>query len=418
MRFNDMELLKAVKEMKAGNNDAFDKIYRLTYKKVYFLSLSISKDEDLTNDIIQEVYISVAKNISYLKNDIFFISWLNKITYNTTIKELKKKSKIGIPCSDEDLHSNLVNVEDPLVKYLEDEGARDIVINIMELKEKYRTVFILKYLNNYKIKEISKIVGCPEGTVKSRLNSAKKVLKKKLINKYPRIGGIIFFSVIISSTLITTANAVVKDKDIPNIKDKVKLYHISKLIRSIIVVGITSYLGANIFINSQEKRIFIDDYLKSLTNNNIEIRGFVSNLSKTDKIQVLNNNMYLNINNNENGKFSFYATENGQYEIIVNDSEIKEIIKIENIDKEDPIIKEYNIIGEQLKLVLDDNLGGINYDKLRIYTDDNNHIEPVSIKYEENSIYLDLIDKALNIEIEDNAKNIALFKVEINLKID
>lgn len=415
MRFDDKELIKAINELKSGNAEAFEIIYKLTYKKVYFLSLSITKNEEMSKDIIQEVYISILKNISSLKDDRFFIGWLNKITYNATMKELRKKNKVETTYADEDLYCEPIDDCDPLSQYLEDEAAKEIIASIMELKEIYRTVFILKHFNNYKIKEISEVIGCPEGTVKSRLNKAKELLKDKLSKKYSRVGSIIFFSILMSSTLTKAANAAVRDENIANIKNSNNLRHIFKLTKGVVLTGSTVLVGATIISNYSNSTIHVDSYIKELTNKSIEINVVVSGGYKSNQIKILKDNGPIDFNKKNSKEFSFSANENGTYEIIVNE-DVREVINIENIDKGDPVIREYNIIGEQIELILEDNLSGINYDKIKISSIDNTEIKPLKIDSEKNTIYFKLVQGKINIEIEDNVNNKAIYEIEINVE--
>ena len=86
--FESKELIKAIDDVKNGIDSSFNIIYKITYKKVYFFALSIVKDEDIVNDVVQNVYILVHKNINSLKDNKMFISWIKRITYTESIKEL------------------------------------------------------------------------------------------------------------------------------------------------------------------------------------------------------------------------------------------------------------------------------------------------------------------------------------------
>ena len=67
-----------VKKAQKGNSDAFAEIYAATYQKQYKFTYQYVKDAYLAQDILQEVYILVLKNITKIKNPRLFISWLNQ----------------------------------------------------------------------------------------------------------------------------------------------------------------------------------------------------------------------------------------------------------------------------------------------------------------------------------------------------
>lgn len=211
IKFNEQELLKAVRDLKSGDKSAFDVLYKLTYKKVYFFSLSITNDPEMTSDIVQEVYLLVLKYINSLKDEKLFIAWLNRITYNTTMKELSKANKRPINITDEELQLKLVDENNPMVRYIEDESKMEIIKIILSLKAKHRTVLILKYFENYSIKQMAEILNCPEGTVKSRLNAAKVALKKELSKNYSKSLFILALSILVLTILIKYVIAGIND---------------------------------------------------------------------------------------------------------------------------------------------------------------------------------------------------------------
>ncbi len=248
IKFNEQELLKAVKDLKSGDKSALDVLYKLTYKKVYFFSLSITNDSEITKDIVQEIYLLVLKYINSLKDEKLFIAWLNKITYNTTIKELEKANKRPINISEQELQLKLIDENNPMIIYIENESVIEIMKSILGLKEKYRTVIMLKYIENYSIKEIAEILDCPEGTVKSRLNAAKLALKKELSKNHSKILFILAFSILVSTVL--NKFTVVGTRDINNSSSLSNyLWNIIHLIIVVIllvnVIPITNYIDSN-----------------------------------------------------------------------------------------------------------------------------------------------------------------------------
>ena len=418
IKYYDKRLLNAVKSFKLGDKKAFDIIYKLTYEKVYFFSLSITKDSELTKDIVQEIYVNVFKYIGSLKDEKFFIAWLNQITYNTTKKELGKLSKKPLNITDEELHTKLIDGNNPILKCIEDENTKELIKCIMSLKEKYRTVLILKYFNNYKVKDIAKLINCPEGTVKSRLNTAKEVLKDSLAKKYNKIFIGIGFNLIVSSALTETAEAAIIGMNPGNGQnssfiEKVKNLFTSKMgLIGLSIISASVYIVSDISKEYIEKKVIVE-YDSAFTNKNMEVSIKIDNLEKKDTVRVLSsNNEEIIIEKVSERLFVADIEYNGDYNLIIND-EVLSTISIENIDKEAPIVKSNSNNGKVLELFLNDNLSGINYDKLKSTLEEDTKMNLINIDQENNKISLELTKGTKYLEIFDNAGNTSIYMIEI-----
>lgn len=407
---NSEKLTKAVSSLKSGNIDSFEIIYKLTYNRVFFFALSITKDPIITEDIVQEVYCAVLKNIESLKKEKSFIFWLNKITYNISIRELKKNT---LNITDEEIQKKLIDRNDPLINYIEDEKNKEIFEKIFSLKEKYRVVLILKYFNNYKIKEISLLLDCPEGTVKSRLNTAKSILKEKL-NKNRMILSFAF-GIMLSGSLTKMANAYVgNQKKQNNRKKSLKSNYILKKIILISIVGIslTSILLVNKLFNRDKNNNVLVTYNNKFTNESVDLKLKFNYLRKKDIIKVIYNDKEIDLKKMNDKEFRINVVQNGNYLIIKND-EVISSININNIDKEPPIIKTNIINGNVLELLLEDNLSGIDYNKIEVFLEDDS-VHPIKIDEESNKIYINCEKGKQYLKVFDNCGNFAIYEIEIN----
>lgn len=168
-----------VQKLKNGDKEAFDSLYE-KYKNVAlrtaFLIVNNRADSD---DIVQEAFVKAYLHIRELKNEDGFRPWLFQIVTRTAWNMGKKKSK-EVP--DEDIllkvdKSGRMNILDDLIISEQSLLIRDI-INKLDIK--YRTVVVLYYYNQFSTREIAKITECLEGTVKSRLFGARKMIKNAL----------------------------------------------------------------------------------------------------------------------------------------------------------------------------------------------------------------------------------------------
>ncbi len=134
-----------------------------------------------SEDIEQEVYIRVFKNIDKYKEQNKFLGWISTITSNICKDYLKslsyKNSKNTI--SDENFY-NVSDYKTPEKTYSSKERQKIILKEIDKLPKKLKETIILYEFEDYSYEQIAKKLNISIGTVKSRLNSARTTLKEKL----------------------------------------------------------------------------------------------------------------------------------------------------------------------------------------------------------------------------------------------
>ena len=133
------------------------------------------KNDDDVYDAMQEALISIYKNYEKLENEKIFSTWATRIIINKCY-DLLRKRKNNIVSIDDFIENNTSMGH--IDKYEIDEHGIKWAMNF--LNADIKLIVILYYYDNYSIKEISEIVNIPEGTVKSRLSNARKILKQKL----------------------------------------------------------------------------------------------------------------------------------------------------------------------------------------------------------------------------------------------
>lgn len=151
-------------------------LYDLLAPKLFGVCMKYTSNYDEAKDFMQESFILIFKNLHQLSNSTNLFAWSKRITINYCIQQLKKKEFLF------ENNDNLFEIE------IEDESIENIKYSpeillkmIQELPEKYRICFNLYVLDEYSHKEISELLGISEGTSKSNLSRAKKILKEKLI---------------------------------------------------------------------------------------------------------------------------------------------------------------------------------------------------------------------------------------------
>ncbi len=180
-----------VENMINGSEAAFDELYRSYSGKLYRMAYFITGNQSDSEDILQETFVKCYLYKSKLKQAERFEPWMYQILVRTAWRlERKKKGRAeisfeGILENEEDKKSAEHIREDkqtdgPLESVLEAETAKEIQAALSHLDMKYRTVVLLYYYNELSTREIAKITGAMEGTVKSRLHKARKLLKDLL----------------------------------------------------------------------------------------------------------------------------------------------------------------------------------------------------------------------------------------------
>jgi RNA polymerase sigma factor (sigma-70 family) len=138
-------------------------------------------------DICQDVFMQVYQNLGNFKFESKLSTWIAKIAYNRCINYLEKKK---IP-----LFDDLSSEEESFETQSEDSIAPDTFTEyqdrsfrlqqeIEQLPMQFRAILTLYHLDEMKYNEIAEIFGLPEGTVKSYLFRARKLLKERLMKKY------------------------------------------------------------------------------------------------------------------------------------------------------------------------------------------------------------------------------------------
>jgi len=142
---------------------------------------NVSRDE--AEDVLQDVFIKVYKNLNGFDPELKFSSWIYRITHNEVISNYRKyKNKVKVVSFDKDTE---------FVKSLADEFDIEQDLNLVELKDKvlnilnkmsikYRDVLVLRFLEGKSYREISDILKKPDGTVATLINRAKKEFLKIL----------------------------------------------------------------------------------------------------------------------------------------------------------------------------------------------------------------------------------------------
>lgn len=144
------------------------------------------KDTSLADDVFQEVFIKLYKNIGSYRGKSNVKTWILKITINQCKDQLKSAwfKNVFRNINIESTKINDINVMlSPENSIIVNEEKRELLDNVINLPLHLREVLILYYYNFLNEKEISSMLHIPQGTVRSRLHRAKQALKKNMCGR-------------------------------------------------------------------------------------------------------------------------------------------------------------------------------------------------------------------------------------------
>lgn len=149
----------------------FEQLVRDAQDTMYRVSMSMLKNEHDALDCVQNAILKAFENRHKLRKEEYFRSWLVRILINECKQTLKTKSRTEL-LSDMQL-PEISSRDNPYLSV-------EIGQAINSLPQKIRLVVIMFYVEDYSIKEIKRVINIPEGTVKSRLNKGRALLKEML----------------------------------------------------------------------------------------------------------------------------------------------------------------------------------------------------------------------------------------------
>lgn len=176
-----------------GDLDAFEELVLLFDKKVYNYCLRMTNNRNDAEDLAQEVFLKVYKNLKNFRKDSKFSTWIYRIAYNTCVDNYRKKRFKLLPLNkiiDEEQQEIDIPSPGPLPEeqVISNEKYSLIKECIAQLKPRYKSAIILRDIHNYSYREIAEILDVPIGTVKSDINRGRALLRKALKSRLMEYG--------------------------------------------------------------------------------------------------------------------------------------------------------------------------------------------------------------------------------------
>lgn len=166
-----------------GNIQGYAIVVKNTEKLVAQIVRKMTTNEDDQKDLVQDIYLKAYQNLSSFQFKSKLSTWVANIAYNTTVNYLQKK-KIPITEIDPSVEKMFGVTESPELETIKVEELEVLNMAITKLPPLYKTLITLYHLEELPNKEISEITNLPEGTIKSYLYRARKILKENINHHY------------------------------------------------------------------------------------------------------------------------------------------------------------------------------------------------------------------------------------------
>ncbi len=184
---SDLEKL-LVKKSQSGDVESFELLISSYDKRAYNIAYRVMGNEEDAKDMAQEALLRVFRSIKDFKGQSAFSTWLYRIVTNVCLDELRKRKNdkyvsldSTIQTESGELHMELCSDKETPESVLERVEQREVIKKaINELSEDYKSVIVLRDIQGFSYEEISNILDCSLGTVKSRINRARNMLRDKL----------------------------------------------------------------------------------------------------------------------------------------------------------------------------------------------------------------------------------------------
>ncbi len=157
-----------------GDTSAFAGIVRANQSMVFSVAWSFLRDTSLAEELAQDVFLELFRNLRQIESGAHLVSWLRRVTVNRCIDRVRKRKREALTSlEDAPEPSSPASRADPM-------AAEQLRRLIASLPEKQRAIVILRYQEDMDPTEIAAALGVPVNTVKSKLHRALALLRGKL----------------------------------------------------------------------------------------------------------------------------------------------------------------------------------------------------------------------------------------------
>ncbi len=185
-----------VARAKAGDASAFSELVQHYDRRVFRMAKQITQNDDDAEDVLQEAFLKAYTHLDDFQGNSKFYTWIVRIAVNEALMKLRKRRSDRTVPLDEPINTGEDEVareiavwdENPEETYSREEIAELLDQAIQSLKPAYRTVFVLRDIEELSIEETAEALNLSISAVKSRLLRARLQLREKLTRQFRQKG--------------------------------------------------------------------------------------------------------------------------------------------------------------------------------------------------------------------------------------
>ena len=175
-----------IRECLAGRTEAFGRLVLRYQDRLYNTLVNVLGSADDARDVSQDAFVHAFTKLASFRGHSAFYSWLFRIAMNSAVSQKRKTRRVTVSVEAAREQAGVEPSDDhpdsqPSHALETSERQTAVRAALAELSEEYRTVLVLKEIEGLKYEEIAEIVGCPIGTVRSRIHRARCELRQKLL---------------------------------------------------------------------------------------------------------------------------------------------------------------------------------------------------------------------------------------------
>lgn len=174
-----------IQQCLAGRSEAFGELVVRYQDRLFHTLLYVTGAADQAQDVAQDAFVHAFAKLSTFRGESAFYSWLFRIAMNAAVSRKRRDRRMSASLDAARENSG----HEPIDAHPASEPSHSLEVSerqalvraaLAELSEEYRTVLVLKEMEDMRYEEIAEIVGCPIGTVRSRIHRARTELREKL----------------------------------------------------------------------------------------------------------------------------------------------------------------------------------------------------------------------------------------------
>ncbi|MDX1542910.1 MAG: RNA polymerase sigma factor [Christiangramia sp.] len=178
MQYSEDQFIERLKDSSSAE-EAFRDLVALYKERLYWHIRNIVKDHDDTDDVLQNTFLKIFRNIDQFKGDSKLYSWMYRIATNESITFLNKKAK-RLKITSEELQNQIIDNLESDVYFEGNEIQVKLQKAIARLPDKQQQVFNMKYFQELKYREMAEILNTSEGALKASYHHAAKKIEEYL----------------------------------------------------------------------------------------------------------------------------------------------------------------------------------------------------------------------------------------------